>query len=67
MHVTLNGQSAEVVASDVAALLEERGIDAGASGVAVAVNGRVIARARWSEQAIAEGDRIEVITAMQGG
>ena len=36
-------------------------------GVAVAVNGEVVRRADWPEARLAEGDRIEVLTAAQGG
>jgi sulfur carrier protein len=37
------------------------------SGVAAAVNEAVVPRSRWSRQQLAEGDRIEVLTAVQGG
>lgn len=37
------------------------------SGVAVAVNEAVVPRGRWSGVALAEGDRVEVLTAVQGG
>jgi sulfur carrier protein len=37
------------------------------SGVAVAVNGEVVSRRRWSATALAEGDRVEVLAAIQGG
>lgn len=37
------------------------------SGVAAAVNEAVVPRSRWSGTALADGDRIEVLTAVQGG
>jgi sulfur carrier protein len=37
------------------------------SGVAAALNETVVPRAQWSSTALAEGDRIEVLTAVQGG
>jgi sulfur carrier protein len=37
------------------------------SGVAAAVNEAVVPRSRWSGTRLAEGDRIEVLTAVQGG
>jgi sulfur carrier protein len=37
------------------------------SGVAAAVNEAVVPRGRWSGLRLAEGDRIEVLTAVQGG
>jgi sulfur carrier protein len=36
-------------------------------GVAVAVDGEVVPRARWADTALAEGARLEVLTAVQGG
>ena len=49
---------------DVLALL---GIAVDRGGIAVAVGDRVVPRARWAETALANGDRIEVVTAAQGG
>lgn len=37
------------------------------SGVAAAVNDTVVPRARWAGLRLDEGDRIEVLTAVQGG
>ncbi|MFE2101750.1 MULTISPECIES: sulfur carrier protein ThiS [unclassified Streptomyces] len=37
------------------------------SGVAAAVNETVVPRAQWATTALAEGDRVEVLTAVQGG
>ena len=36
-------------------------------GVAVAVNGSVFARATWPTHALADGDRVLIIRATQGG
>jgi sulfur carrier protein len=36
-------------------------------GVAVAVDGEVVPRARWAATALGEGARVEVLTAVQGG
>jgi len=36
-------------------------------GVAVAVNGEVVPRSRWEAVALRDGDRVEVLTAAQGG
>lgn len=48
------------------ALVRELGL-AGRKGVAVAVNNSVVPRATWPECALAEGDRVLVIRAAQGG
>ncbi|MGI5523924.1 sulfur carrier protein ThiS [Micromonospora sp. CA-259024] len=36
-------------------------------GVAVAVNGEVVPRAAWPATELRDGDRVEVLTAAQGG
>jgi sulfur carrier protein len=50
----------------VAGLLQELGL-AGRKGVAVAINGAVVARAEWPDWALAADDRVLVIQATQGG
>ncbi|MFG2529473.1 sulfur carrier protein ThiS [Streptomyces sp. NPDC048516] len=37
------------------------------AGVAAAVNETVVPRTRWSATGLADGDRVEVLTAVQGG
>ncbi|MEV5687905.1 sulfur carrier protein ThiS [Streptomyces sp. NPDC052164] len=37
------------------------------SGVAAAVNESVVPRGQWSVTALGDGDRVEVLTAVQGG
>jgi sulfur carrier protein len=39
----------------------------GKSGLAVAVNDEVVPRSRWASTALHAGDRVEVLTAAQGG
>jgi sulfur carrier protein len=65
MRVIVNGEGAEVGATDLAALLSE--MDFPFTQVAIAVNQRVVPRGRWAETALAAGDRIEIITPRQGG
>jgi sulfur carrier protein len=38
-----------------------------ASGVAAAVGGEVVPRTRWAATPIADGDQVEIVTAVQGG
>lgn len=40
---------------------------AGACGVAVAVNGEVIPRSAWARTELVPGDRVELLSAVQGG
>ncbi|MGH2698169.1 MAG: sulfur carrier protein ThiS [Actinomycetota bacterium] len=39
----------------------------GERGIAVALNGEVIARSRWNEIKLTDGDRLEVLGAIGGG
>ena len=36
-------------------------------GIAVALNGEVVPRSAWDDTGLAPGDRVEVLTAAQGG
>jgi sulfur carrier protein len=66
--IVLNGVSSEVRPGEtLAAVLARLGLPPDARGVAVAVDGEVVPRARWELFALAEDARVEVLTAMQGG
>jgi sulfur carrier protein len=67
VHIVLNGEPRELAVGSVRDLLETLGVDAARPGVAVALNDRVVRRALWESTRIVDGDRVEVITAMQGG
>jgi sulfur carrier protein len=41
--------------------------DADRPGIAVALDGEVVPRGRWGETRLAEGQRVEVLEARQGG
>ena len=41
--------------------------DGGRLGVAVALDSAVVPRSRWQDTRLAEGQTVEIITAMQGG
>ncbi|MDR7279435.1 sulfur carrier protein ThiS [Catenuloplanes atrovinosus] len=66
MRVTVNGDERDLAerltVADAVAELSGR-----SSGVAVAVNGEVVPRGRWAETPLSDGDRIEVLSAAQGG
>ncbi len=36
-------------------------------GIAVAINDEVVPRGSWAMSALADGDRVEILTAAQGG
>jgi sulfur carrier protein len=66
--VTVNGQPREVASSaTVASVVEQLGVAPEARGVAVALNGEVVARGRWPKTELPEGAQIEVVAAIQGG
>jgi sulfur carrier protein len=67
--VTINGESHDI---PVGATLEDalRMIDIDplyAKGIAIAVNDEVVRKPEWKDVQLAAGDRLEVITARQGG
>ncbi|MFJ2029294.1 sulfur carrier protein ThiS [Streptosporangium sp. NPDC087985] len=66
MNVTINGTPHELAtgATVAAAVLTLTSVR---SGVAVAVNDEVVSRSAWDSTALAEADRVEVLTAVQGG
>jgi sulfur carrier protein len=66
-RLRINGEEAEIAAATVAELLVARGVDAKAKFLAVAVNGVVVRRAEWPSQALAPGDRVEIVRPLQGG
>ena len=64
--VILNDSPREVVPDQtVADLLSELVLPA--KGIAVAVNGEVVRRGDWPTCRLHDGDRVEVLTAAQGG
>jgi sulfur carrier protein len=65
--IFVNGEPREGAGATLAELLSDLGVDPGARGVAVAVDGEVIPRAEWGELTITEGQRVEALSAMQGG
>ena len=68
MKVTLNGKITALEGQcSLTEILRQAAVPLDQGGVAVAVNDRVVARASWDEIALNEGDRIEVIHAVQGG
>jgi sulfur carrier protein len=66
-RLLINGVETEVAVGTIAELLVERGIDPQVRFLAVAVNGAVVRRAEWADQALASGDSIEIVRPLQGG
>jgi sulfur carrier protein len=66
-HIRINGQDEILSVSTLAALLEEKAVDVGQRGIAVALNGTVVPRTAWSETPLQGGDVVEIVRARQGG
>lgn len=67
MNVRVNGEPRELrdgatLAEVVRGLVERSG-----RGVAVALDGAVVPRGEWEATALAEGQEVEVLRAVQGG
>lgn len=68
MQLIVNGQEQSVDgASTLLDLLIEMNFKAEQKGIAVAVNAEVIARAMWADMRLRNGDRVDIIHAVQGG
>ncbi|MFE9685259.1 sulfur carrier protein ThiS [Streptomyces sp. NPDC006285] len=66
MTVLVNGERREL-AADTALDTLVATLCAAPSGVAAALNETVVPRAQWAGTLLREGDRVEVLTAVQGG
>ncbi|MFJ7148155.1 sulfur carrier protein ThiS [Streptomyces sp. NPDC100445] len=64
--ISVNGEPRRVDPGTALDALVES-LTAAPRGVAAAVNETVVPRTRWAATALAEGDRVEVLTAVQGG
>ncbi|MDQ3936347.1 MAG: sulfur carrier protein ThiS [Actinomycetota bacterium] len=68
MNLSLNGERRELPeGATVADAVRASGMPALARGIAVAVDGEVVPGSTWEETPLAEGQRIEVVQAVQGG
>jgi thiazole synthase len=68
MTIELNGQRRELrEGATLADAVRESGAGDGARGVAVALDGEVVPRAEWDATPLADGCKVEVLAAIQGG
>ncbi|MFF9910923.1 sulfur carrier protein ThiS [Streptomyces sp. NPDC013457] len=65
-NVSVNGE-ARVLAGPTTLDVLVATLTAAPSGVAAAVNESVVPRSQWSATVLVEGDRVEILTAVQGG
>ena len=66
MNVIVNGQPVELSDGATTAVAVQV-LTSAPSGIAVAVNGAVVRRSEWESTPLADGDQVEVLTAVQGG
>ena len=65
--IQVNGQTEPLVAATLAGLLEEKAVDTGQRGIAVALNGAIVPRAAWPHTQLRPDDSVEIVRARQGG
>jgi sulfur carrier protein len=66
--IWLNGAEADLSAgASVAQAVAASGAPPDGQGVAAAVDGQVVPRDRWQQTELADGQRVEVVQAVQGG
>ncbi|NUP50611.1 MAG: sulfur carrier protein ThiS [Catenulispora sp.] len=71
MHLYVNGESSQAkegsTVADLVVSLVEAAREGRRGGIAVAVNGAVVPRAAWDATVLGPEDRVEILTAVQGG
>jgi sulfur carrier protein len=68
MKVMLNGEPHELdEGANVSDTVQATGAQADGRGVAAAVDGAVVPRGQWAKTQLEEGQRVEVLQAVQGG
>lgn len=67
LAVTLNGEAVTIANRQLTEALCEFGYDPEQQGIAVAINMSVVPRSEWGQTSIADGDRIDIVGAKQGG
>lgn len=66
MNIVVNGERRAITAGTALDVLVAT-LTPAPSGVAAALNETVVPRGQWASTPLAEGDRVEVLTAVQGG
>ncbi len=68
MKILLNGAECDVgKAITIAELVATETLVAGGRGIAVAVDSEVVPRSAWQDMKLKEGQRVELLAAIQGG
>jgi sulfur carrier protein len=68
MTIEVNGERIEIDEPvTVSAIVGEAGVAPAGRGVAVAVDGEVVPRSAWDQTELSDGQRVEIVGAIQGG
>jgi len=70
MRLNVNGEARDMACRDLADLWRAETAELelpNPKGFAIALNGAVVRRDAWADTALQDGDRVEIIRAMQGG
>lgn len=70
MKLLVNGEPRDCEATTLDALWRQETADLdlpGPQGFAIALNGAVVRQRDWAGTALSDGDRVEIVRAMQGG
>ena len=65
MRLRVNDKEVETGASNISLFSQEQNLPA--TGIAIAVNNRMVPRTEWDSYALSEGDNILIIKAVCGG
>ncbi|MFJ3923752.1 sulfur carrier protein ThiS [Streptomyces sp. NPDC090022] len=66
MTISVNGEPREIAPGTTLATVVAT-LTTAPSGVAAALNETVVPRGQWPATPVGEGDRVEILTAVQGG
>ena len=70
MNLTVNGEPRDSLVNNLADLwrseTEHLNLDS-PKGYAIALNGALVRKDKWPSTTLADGDRVEIVRAMQGG
>jgi sulfur carrier protein len=67
IRLIIGEEPRELEVSNVNDLIATLNLPSDGRGIAIAVNDAVVSKSRWHEHKLNNGDRIEIVRAMQGG
>jgi sulfur carrier protein len=67
ISLIIGDENKELEVSKVSDLIPTLNLPSDGRGIAIAVNDTVVSKSRWHEHKLNDGDRIEIVKAMQGG